>query len=427
MNPPAIVSQGVSSSGQPIAGTDSAIGQRPVTSMAIAHSPFETLVVFSDSNISAERLSPSGMPLNTILLWSGNTNETPMNVAAAWNGSRYFVVWCNYRQLSGAFISPGGASTQPRPLLTESNSSEEFVRPDVAWDGRNFVVVVGERPSSSCFSCPVPALPNRFRVMRVSADGDVIDSSPLVITGTHSAAHVASSGTESLITLDGSEGVSTIMAHDEGVLTLDAETPLFPWYSFVASAVAWNGVTYAVAWRYVGSLPGQSWLGAAQVTRSGLPFGYSSTAAGSRLPFNIAVSIGVNDAGMAAVATSELTEDSSSNMRARLYLTSELGPMPAPPAAPTNLTGYFDGPNGRLDWQQAGAEAGYAVEVSLDAGKNWNISAILPAGSRSAIVDTFLRGIFKYQYRVRALGPGGASEAKTVTMTSVLRRRAERP
>ena len=52
--------------------------------------------------------------------------------------------------------------------------------------------------------------------MRVSADGDAIDSSPLTITGTHLGVHVASSGAESLITLDGLDQVSTIVAHDEG-------------------------------------------------------------------------------------------------------------------------------------------------------------------------------------------------------------------
>jgi hypothetical protein len=420
--PRAVMSRGVSGSGEPLAAL--AISERPASSMAIAHSPFDTLVVINDGNVSAVRLTPSGIPLNTILLWSGDAFQSSREVAVAWNGSRYFVIWSYFNQLIGAFISPGGSSTQPRAFLTEPDSSR-LLPPDVAWDGQHFVVVVGEKPSVSC-SCPPPDT-IQFRVMRVSAGGDAIDASPLVITGDHLRAHVASSGSESLITLDGAGGVSSIIAHDGSALTLDAETPLFSWYANIASAVAWNGLTYTVAWRYLSGYDlsfaaGPGWLVAAQVTRAGLAFDYRATAASAHFSLNPHVRAAANEAGTTALVTEEFAE-SSRYGRARLYLVSELPPMPAPPPAPANMVSFLSGPYARIDWEASGAENGFVVEFTRDSGKQWTFVSVLPADARSATVT----GTPDALYRIRALGPGGSSEGTMIKIVSSQRRRAERP
>ncbi|MGH9419066.1 MAG: hypothetical protein ACRD3J_03765, partial [Thermoanaerobaculia bacterium] len=140
-----VASSVVSAIGEPTEGGSGGIEQTYIQSMAIAHSPSETLIVWIDNlNVHAERLSPSGAPLTTIAVTSGNTYAS--DVAVAWNGSRYFVVWSNGSQLAGSFVTPDGLSTPPRvffgePIVIGQHAPAEFaLRPDLAWDGRTFMV-----------------------------------------------------------------------------------------------------------------------------------------------------------------------------------------------------------------------------------------------------------------------------------------------
>jgi hypothetical protein len=425
-----IMSQVASAGGEPIAGTGAAIDQGYVQSMSIAHSPSESLVVWiAGLNVYAERLSPSGMPLSLT-----SVKDFPQDIAVAWNGSSYFVVWSNGSQLVGTLVAPDGSSTPPHaffsePVVIGQGAPDYALTPDVAWDGRNFIIVFGEAPNIPCnlSACPSPSPSlGHFRVMRVSADGDAIDSSPLTISGTHLRAHVASSGAESLIALEGSGQVSTITVHDDSGLTLDAETPLFRWYSYVSSAVAWDGATYTVGWRYVGADTGPSWLGAARVTRFGLPFDYRVTATGGALPNGGTVSwgrpsIAVNEAGITAFAISEAAGPSSL-ARARLYLASELAPMPAPPPAPRNVISYFGGNTARIDWQQSDTPAGFVLEWSFDFGTTWYWYNVISGDARTISVSAHVGNLF----RVRAFGPGGVSEGTITSIGSPARRHASR-
>ncbi|HEX3067228.1 MAG TPA: hypothetical protein VHX14_01540, partial [Thermoanaerobaculia bacterium] len=421
-----IVSQVASAAGEPIAGTGASIDQSYVQSMSIAHSPSETLVVWvADNSVFAERLSPSGMPLNTVVL----TSKTfPSDVAVAWNGSRYFVVWSNGSQLFGAFIaSDGGSSTTPRaffgePLVIGQPAPANLeLTPDVVWDGRNFIIVFGEVPNLPCVlsACPSPSpSQGHFRVMRVSADGDAIDSSPPTISGTHDRAHVASGGAESLIALDSYRQLSTVTVHDDGGLTIDAETPLFRWFWYVSSAVAWDGAAYTVGWRYAGANTGPSWLGAAHVTRSGSPLDYRFVATGVA-SWSGRPSIAVNDAGITAFAISEAAGPSSP-ARARLYLASELAPMPDPPPAPRNVVSYFGGNTARIDWQQSSTPDAFVLESSFDFGTTWYTYNVISGDARTINVNAHAGNLF----RVRAVGPGGMSEGTITSIGSMQRRHA---
>ena len=430
-----VVSQPVSAAGEP-AGSSTAIGQRFIYSLATARGQSDALVVGSDGNIFAERLSPSGFPINTILLESG---DYPPDIAVAWNGSRYFVVWAYGWQLIGAFVASDGSTTVPKPFLTiPSYPSRSVTLPDVAWDGRHFIVVFTEQPNLICYNECHTADPDAFGVMRVSADGDAIDK-PIYVKGRYARAHVASSGADSLIVLDrfgdvwaaehlhSSGAVSAIAVHDDGSLKLDAEMPLFAWRSDVSSAVAWDGVTYTVAWRYIDSdstgTSGPSWMGAARVTPSGGPFDYRFTATGDWLPYGTPwarPSIAVNDAGVTAFVVSEGTGKWSIT-RARLYLASELAPMPPPPPAPRNVSGFFDGKISRADWQSEAAVR-FVVEYSRDSGRSWIFSGIVAGDLRTTTVYYATAGD---QVRVRAVGPGGLSEGTVATIMTP-RRRAER-
>jgi hypothetical protein len=416
---PSVVSSVVNADGEPIAGAGNAIDQTSVQSMAIAHSPSETLVVWiADGDVFAERLSPSGMSINTIPATFGKGYKR--DVAVAWNGSRYFVVWSNGAQLFGAFVESDGYSTVPQPFFSEPNAAEMPVAPDLAWDGHHFIVVFGEVPNIICSTLCAEPDPDQFRVMRVSADGGAIDSSPVMIAGRHLRAHVAASGSESLITLDSFGEVSTILAHDNGGLMLDAETPIFRWYSDVSSAVVWDGTTYTVGWRYLGG--DLSWIGAAHVTRSGLRFDYRVTAAG--LFPSVwwgRPSMAANDNGVTAFVVSEAAVPSSV-MRARLYFASELAPMPPPPPAPMNAVSYFGGNTARIDWQSETA-AGFEIEESWDFGKNWYLYRIMPGDARTTTVYASVGNLF----RVRAFGPGGVSEGAITSIGSMQRHRALHP
>jgi len=420
-----IVSQVANAAGEPIAGTGASIDQANVQSVAIAHSPSETLVVWvADYDVFAERLSPSGMPLNTVVLTSGHNVRS--DVAVVWNGSRYFVVWSNEFQLLGTLVAPDGSATTPRPFFGElavigkPAPANLELAPDVAWDGQHFIAVFSEAPNIPCVLsvCPSPSPSlGHFRVMRVSADGDAIDSEPLTISGTHILAHVASSGAESLIALESYGQISTITVHDDSGLTLDAETPLFRWYSYVSSAVAWDGATYTVGWRYAGANTGPSWLGAARVTRSGSPLDYRFVATSGAVSWG-RPSIAVNDASITAFATSE-AGGPASLARARLYLASELAPMPAPPPAPRNVVSNFGGNTARIDWQSETA-AGFVLEWSVDFGNTWYGYNIISGDARTISVVAHVGNLF----RVRAVGPGGLSEGTITSIGSMQRRHA---
>jgi hypothetical protein len=421
-----VASSVVNANGEPIDGGVATLDQVSVSSIAIAHSPSETLAVWtSDDKVLAERLSPSGTPINTTLVAFGNGYVS--NVAVAWNGSRYFVVWVNGPQLLGAFIATDGSSTTPRPFFSESflagqRPVELPVAPDLASNGRQFIVVFGGVSNAICpVLCPAPN-PDKFRVMRVSENGDAIDSSPLVITGSHLRAHVASSCAESLIALDGVHDVSTIVVHTEGALTLGAETPLFQWFSDIASAVVWDGAMYTVGWRYGGA--DTSWIAAAHVTESGLPSDYRFVPTAGVLPFGTVSggrpSMAVNGAAITAFTVSE-TAPPSSMTRARLYLLSELAPMPAVPAAPRNVVSYFSGSAARIDWKSDPA-AGFVIEVWAAYQNTWLVAQTVGGDARTTTVYASIGTLF----RVRAFGPGGVSEGTITSIGSTPRRRAAR-
>jgi hypothetical protein len=419
-----VVSSVVNANGERVEDAIATADQPPVSSLAIAHSPSETLVVWTaDDKVFAERLSPSGGTLSTTLVTFGNGYVS--NVAVAWDGSRYFVVWSSGVQLIGAFVAIDGSSTTPRPFFNEpslyGHGPDEFaVAPDMAWNGQHFIVVFAELPNRICsILCPVPD-PDRFRVMRVSADGDAIDSTPVVIAGSHLRAHVASNGAQSLIALDSFHDVSTIIAHTEGGLTLEAETPVFRWFSDIASDVAWDGAAFTIGWRYAGA--DASWIGAAHVTRSGLPFDYRFATAGA-LPsvWWGRPSIAVNEAGATAFAASDAVGPSSL-ARARLYLASELAPMPPPPAAPRNVVSYFGGNMARIDWQSDSA-AGFVIETWLAYNNTWYLSGTARGDARTITINAAVGSLV----RVRAFGPGGFSEGTITSIGSMQRRRAARP
>jgi len=410
--------------GEALAGASTAL-QTAYSPVAIAHSPSDALVVWiADHNIHAQHLSPSGIALTSIEMTAGNGAR---DIAVSWNGSRYFVVWAEGLRLLGALIAPEGTPAAPQllnaPFFTEENETRFPIAPDVAWDGRNFIVVFAEVPNFVCTQLCPTQFPDQFRVMRVSGAGKPVDAWPIVINGSHVRAHVASSGAESLIALDSADRMSTIIAHDADLLTLDAEAPLFRWSSNVSSAVVWDGASFIVGWSYRAPDSGPSWMGAAHVTRTGSAFDYRTVATGRPVISEGLQSWGpamaVNDNGDAALVSSEVTPQ---HPQVRLYLISEFAPMPAPPPPPRNVISSFGGSTSRLDWQQSESPAGFELEFSWDFGRSWGFYRNIAGDGRTATVYASVGNLF----RVSAFGPGGVSEGTVTSIGSMPRTRAQR-
>jgi hypothetical protein len=425
---PGVEWRAVSAAGESIAGSAATVGYQ-IGWIGIARSPSDTLVVWdATSDFYGQRLSPSGRPLNLTQL--KHDKDFRYDIAAAWNGSRYLVVWSNGPQLLGAFIESDGSLTAPHVIFGTANDYSYWAFDQhVVWNGQHFMVVFRRQRVIPCTSecSDAPRDPDQIRVMRLSAEGDVIDSAPIVIKGNYMRARVASSGAESLITLDGFDpsGLSTIVVHDEEKLTLDPETPLFRWPSDVFSEVVWDGAAYTVGWRYFdGYFP--SWIGAAHVTRSGLPLDRRFAPVGYMFPpephweWPLAPSMGANDDGDTALVISEKSTYSSSFARVRLYLVSELPPMPPPPA-PRNVVSTVRGGIARIDWQSDTALR-FAIDQFSNYDRTWHVLNYISGDARSTNVSAAVGDLF----RLRGIGPGGISEGTITSIGSIPRRRAAR-
>jgi len=420
-----VVAGRISHAGEPLDGSGITLGQQFASSPAIAHSSSEALVVWSTNNsVLAARLTPLGEDLDPTPI-SIAKQTFPTMPAIAWNGSRYFVVWTDGLQLFGALLGPDGTVTNPKPLSSKPTISTTVLSvPDVAWDGRQFIVVFGAVTYEVICSACSPPPPDHVRVMRVTATGDAIDTVAVRIPGVHVRAHVASSGAgESLLALDSTSDTSTMIVHGDGsLLQFDSEVPLFHWFSSIASDVAWDGSAYVVGWRYTPSRTTAGWLGAARISQSGVPLGSLVTpAAGADDANNPSIpSAAVNDAGEAAFVFSE-TAPPSFVSRARLYLMSELASMPSPPPAPRNVVSYFAGGKTLIEWQSDGAD-GFLLEQSVDFGRTW--FAVATTGNVRSTTTPF--ATIGNLFRVSAFGPGGLSAGTITSIGSPQRRRAER-
>jgi hypothetical protein len=413
--------------GDPLDGTGIVLDFHASGAPVIAHGASEDLIVWTgNGRLKATRLSMSGAVLD----------GTPINLApmlydsaydVVWNGSRFFVVW--YDHYSGYFFSalvgPDGAVTPAKAFNVPFSSPYTYAQTvNVAWDGRQYIVVYQEFAPVSVGESPVVA---DIRVMRLSGAGLVLDPVPAQVSGVDGSGdglvHVASSGSESLIVFDRQSGpVSVVLRDQDATLHLDPEVPLFHW-QYGESSVAWNGSAYVVAMRY-GLAPDfvhePGWLAAIEVSQSGIPLRAAFTPAAAGVWY-APPSIANDLAAGTAVVSTEVTPQTYVP-RARIYLQSEFSPMPAPPPAPRNAVSYFDGgTTARIDWQSDDGGNGFLIEKAYYG--SWETYVGVPADARTATVFARIGD----QFRIRAYGPGGFSEGTITTITtSVQRRRAAR-
>ncbi len=418
------VSGRVTAQGEALDGPGIILGQK-ATAPAIAHGSSGQLMVWrADGKLVAARITPFGTTLDappiTIAPLSFPGSAT---YSVTWNGIRFYVVWGDGPKLFGAFVRPDGIAEPPRPLPVQFPPRTGGADPDVAWDGRQFIVVYGEDfLADACYeNCFY--YPEKERVLRVSADGIGLDLNPLVIPGRHHRAHIASSGTESLIALDGDTDTTAVVVLDDGAhFHVSPEIPLFHWFlnGDFASDVVWTGSEYVVAWRYSVLMERAGWIGASAISKSGVPSGslVTPTAGPVEGASQSVPSVAANDAGETAIVISEMAPPNYVT-RARLYRVSELVPKPAPPPPPRNVTTIQAGIATVITWQSDGQD-GFLFEESADSGRNWSPAISTVGQSVTRVRESY------YRFRVRAIGAGGLSEPVLATPGRVERRRAQR-
>ncbi|MBV8546167.1 MAG: hypothetical protein JO093_22305 [Acidobacteria bacterium] len=415
-----IVAGRVNGSGEPLDGIGIVLDPHASSPPLIAHGAAEELIVWiGNGRLVATRLSSFGGVLDATPIDIAPLKFGPFDVV--WNGSRFFVIWTDGRKFFGAFVGTDGVATAAKDLgvPTSNSDTESATALDVAWDGRQYIVADAEAPPVVCTCTPVP---DRVRIMRVSADGAAMDV-PLRVPGVHVHGHVASSGAESLLVLDDERVTSSIVVHSEGdALHLEREVPLFEWFYGANSEVAWDGSSYVAAVRYTGPPTEGGWLGAIRVNQFGIPIRslVTQTAGPPDFTYETSPSIAVDLAAGTAFAISEVAPPAYV-ARARLYLLSEFSPMPAPPLAPRSAVSYFGGSTARIDWQSDGGANGFLIERSVDFGKSWFPYAPAPADARTITLNAKVGD----QFRVRAFGPGGMSDGTVTSIGSIVRRRAE--
>jgi hypothetical protein len=420
-----VVAGRVNHDGDPLDGDGISLDQKPAFSVAIAHSSSESLIVWpANGGLSAARLTLSSVQLDAVPLVI--TKDPASLPAVAWNGGRYFVVWSSGFQLLGAFVGTDGVVTAPKTFFNQPASDQnQLFAPDVSWDGKQFVVVFGEAPPGGPPPCTCASFSDHIRVMRVSVTGDAIDAVPVRIPGVHGSAHVASSGTESLIALDaGADTTTMIVREGANGLQLSPEVPIFHWFYGLSSDVTWDGAVYDVGWRYPITTASAGWLGVTRISRSGSVIGtlFAEAAGPPESLFPPAgPSIAANDGGEFGLVTSDTTSPSSLS-KVHLYLTSEFAPMPAAPMPPQNIVSYFTGSKALIEWTSAGEADGFLLEESIDFGQHWFRVDVLAPAVRTVTVPASVGN----QFRVSAFGPGGLSGASITSIGSAQRHRASR-
>jgi hypothetical protein len=420
-----IVAGRITPAGVPLDGRGIILETHAESAPAIAHSPSGELIVWmANGRLKAVRLSVFGgvldaTPIDIAPAASGSCSRCSLSqlCGAVWNGSRFFVVWTDGNRFFDAFVGPDGVATPARDLTSSPYTAQSV---SIAWDGQKYILVFDEIGPVAC-TCPAYT---DIRVMRISAAGVAIDFKPVIPPFGQPSGHihVASSGSESLIVIDHSFGLSSSVVREEGGrLHFDPEVPLLQWY-VGSSSVAWDGSSYVVSVQHaLSATSAQSEAGlmaAIQVSQSGIPLRtLTRLAAGPPDFFLDPPSIATDIAGGTAFLFSEVAPPTYV-ARARLYSLSEFSPGAGspPPPAPRNVISYFSGTTARIDWESDGGATGFLIN------RLGSLGTSVPADARTVTVNATIGDLLV----LRASGPGGLSEETITSIGSMPRRRAAR-
>jgi hypothetical protein len=128
-------------------------------------------------NIYCSRVSPDGEILDTMAIPVSIAPGDQLFSSVAYNDTDYFVVWSDGRSgnldIYGTRISQDGTVLDPEGIPIWGTEYDE-VRPSVAWDGANYLVV---------WQAIQPGIPTTsIYGVRVTPGGDLLDDYPILVS-----------------------------------------------------------------------------------------------------------------------------------------------------------------------------------------------------------------------------------------------------
>jgi hypothetical protein len=371
----------------------------------------------------AQRISSTGLPIDPAPILIQNDLKGSVQVAVESLGANFFIVWAT-GTVYGAFLRADGSVSSPRQISPATpppqNTAESHNDPDVAWDGKRFLVA-WTTTQSPLFGFPPFSYRTEIRAVRVDAQGAPIDAASTVVAPDVQRPHIASSGRNFLVTVDGFRDLFVVIGRANGTsLAFDAPVRLFRYPFGVQSDVAWDGATYQVGWRSFFLSPGKTGLAVARVNENGT---LNSTLAVETAPpdFPSAPSIAVNSLGETLLVISEMRDPGSARVRG--YFARELEPLPPPPAAVRRVTAAYSPYFAYVSWEADSDRAtGFVVEGKFKGSPGYFFVVFTGADVRTATIPN---AATLELVRVIAYGLGGASEpSDSVPLQAPPRRRA---
>jgi hypothetical protein len=342
-----------------------------------------------------------------------------------WNGSSFFMVWWESYRIHGATISLSGAVSAPRqisPDVPPRNSFDQYGEfywsPDVAWNGRQYLVTWAAESAYDglCSACEVPP-PTGAYAIHVGADGVPVEkkamplippvsSPPLYLT----AVHVAASPQNFLVLIDRFQRVDFTIVSDTGFEPLRPFFDWLPtgaWYRVpaVTSGAAFDGLGYQVAWRF--GRGARTWLAAQRLSVDGKSREPArSVEAGVRdYDWAWGLSVAASSAGDTAIVSSEgFPVGDIYRLHARFA--SELPLMPAAPLAPRNVAAKIVDGRTTITWDGSSGADGYLIEGRRLPESDLYWLTVAEAGAGTYTNSSAIRG----SVRVRAYNRGGLSD-----------------
>jgi hypothetical protein len=325
--------------------------------VAIAYGGGVYLVVWpSNAGLAGAIITSDGVVARQVVITTAANSS-----AVAWNGSEFFVVWAG-SGIFGASLSPSGVVGTAKQISPTPPSASYFTNPQIAWNGQQYVVTWLKIGPSYCVNECTPPVPFGADVMRVGADGTPLDANPTTLVSSASdpggifSAHLAASSESTVITLELWNRVDVVVLHPD--FTLSRRT-FFQWLPFIpylkwsdhAPDIVFDGTSYVIALRLRDGAG--SWLKTARIPANGDGATFSSQA--------IAVSdpVFVNPAPSVAASATVLLDD----QQVRAISDADIPAAPAaPPAPPHDVAVAQSGGKMQVTWSGGEGADGFVVE-----------------------------------------------------------------
>jgi hypothetical protein len=322
--------------------------------------------------------------------------------AVAWNGVSYLVVGARFytsSSLAGWFVGSDGSASKEFaiPMTLDNRELAGALNPAIVWDGRQFLISIPTGYNGLCNTlCPSPAA-SEIRLVRLSANGLLLDRTPYRILNKDSA-RIATSGSEFLVVTSGFYSSLSAVIVKTQASGLSVGAPVMNIDDGLAGDVTWDGASYDVAWRGFGP-----WLRLWRFDRDGHVLQKQfATATTSDTP-----SAAANAAGEVAIGFSEQAPPSGVS-RARIYFDSELQQVPPIPATPTNASAHLINYYTLVRWD--GDAPGFIVERFSEV-TGWHTLQQVSGDVHEALIYAFVGDTI----RVRAFGPDGITPNGAIT------------